>query len=489
MKDGYVNRIWYEPLNGSSFTLSAGSGDSRSFEVMLKSYAEMVQELGGISIAPFLRLNENILYGSKIVVTEVTGNSDGSTHTEKTTYFLYRFIDATDADHNDKLIEFEDTLVNGTRDKKLTLKTGSATPQLNASGAFSISGSNLQFNPTVAEQNQTGSLNIKTPTGKDVDTLNLRGDGEPQQEWFVDVDSTDDTDKTNFLDSIKNVFDITAFPNEKLFFGTADTSGNVVFNEALATNFINDVKQEARNFLAPFSAALKEVTSTSDNAVAIDDFERTIGDAPGGLANTVSREDLDNDIRKDLIKNFSVRSLSENIFRLSEGLNENYKGEVDIFFEEYFSLPTRTELLRKTTNVEWTKSDLVKSLGKTIAHEIGHTLGVPHTKETVMEKNKKFLLDIDDNDVMAQGIVAGSETKSFSTTVNAFKIALGLPWSQNDGEQALNFYRKYNEERVRIQKFAKSPHDSIPGILDGNELIPLAINDGLLLLLEHRFSI
>lgn len=444
-----------EPLTGSSFTLSAGSGEKRSLEAVVKSYVEMAGILGGTNSAPFSQLNENILFGSKIIITEVTGKPDGSKHTEKTNYYLYRFIDGTDADHNDKQIEFEDTLVNGTRTKPISLKAGSATPQLSASGAFSTSGSTVQFKPTSVGLDQSGTLTIKTPTGKDVGTLKLKGDGEPKQKWFVDVSSFFNPD--DFTDAIENAFANDMTTNEKLIFGTPNGSGTVVFDSTKASTFISDVIAEATGLLNPFSAGLERVTSSSSGTVDFDDWEAEsldLFDEPAptlGYAFIVDNKNGQFNI-DDIYNKRTIYSKAEQNFRLSEALNENYDGHVDVYLNRYF-----TEQM-----ADWTRQQLVRSLGKTIAHELGHNVGLNHTN--------KF----DSSDVMAQGFVLGAP-KSFTTTANAFKIALGLPWSQAEGQQAVQYYSTY------IQR---GRGDAPDGAIDPDSQPPQPINDGLLWLLE-----
>ena len=100
-----------------------------------------------------------------------------------TEYELYRFIDATDNDHSGLEIEFEDTLVNGTRNKEIEFKTGSIQPNISASEDFSLrAGDNgstvVEFKPTQAAQNQSGSLIVEDSTGnREAGTIALKGDG------------------------------------------------------------------------------------------------------------------------------------------------------------------------------------------------------------------------------------------------------------------------------------------------------------------------
>jgi hypothetical protein len=75
-------------LTSQSFTLQAGSGETKTFDMVAKSYDDMFPD--GLE-----SVDNDILYGSEIKVTEVTGNPDGSKHTEISKYDLYRFVNAT----------------------------------------------------------------------------------------------------------------------------------------------------------------------------------------------------------------------------------------------------------------------------------------------------------------------------------------------------------------------------------------------------------
>jgi membrane-associated phospholipid phosphatase/methionine-rich copper-binding protein CopC len=470
-----------EPLTGSTFTLMAGSGEKRSLGVALKSYAEMATRLNGTNRAPFSQLNENILFGSKVVITEVTGKPDGSKHTEKTSYYLYRFIDATDADRNDGQIEFEDTLVRGTRTKPIIFDTGSATPQLSTSGdfaisdsplsfnptsnEFSISGVTLSFNPTSVGLDRSGTLTIKTPTGKDIGSIQLNGDGEARQKFSINYQS--------FIDAIiKTIESYGLFggmtENELIIFGYNEER-NKNYDPVKISSFVNDVIIEAESLLSPFSTGLERVTfsSSSSGVVEFNQWQgsssRTdvlgnsfVVDNKNGIFNT-----------DDIFENRTKYSKVEQNFRLSEALNENYNGNVEVYVNQYFLNRPKPDLNRPKS--DWTRSELVNSLGKTIAHELGHTVGLNHTSSP---KNPK--LTINPNDVMAQGFVLDAK-KSFSSTMNAFNIALGLPWNESQAQQAVQYYSAY---------IGSGGRDAPDGVDDPESQPSRPVNDGLLWLLE-----
>ncbi|MFN7883400.1 MAG: choice-of-anchor D domain-containing protein, partial [bacterium] len=335
--------------------------------------------------------------------------------------------------------------VNGTRTKPISLKAGSATPQLIASGAFSASDSTVEFKPTSVGLDQSGTLTIKTPNGKDVGTLNLKGDGEPKQKWFIDVSS--------FYDAVQNAFSNDMTTNEKLLFGTVHPNGTVIFDPALTTAFINDVIAEAQGLLSPFSVGLELLNASSSGTVQFNKWEADSSSPNGalGYAYIVDNQNGQFNI-DDIYNNLTIYSRAEQNFRLSEALNENYDGKVDVYVNRYFSSNTP----------DWTREQLVKSLGKTVAHELGHNVGLNHTN------------NFNTNDVMAQGYVLGTQ-KSFTTTANAFKIALGLPWGVAEGQQAVQYYVTY---------ITTGRGDAPDGAIDPDSQPQQPINDGLLWLLD-----
>jgi uncharacterized protein YjiK len=399
-------------LVSQSFTLTAGSGETKTFSGSAKTYAEI---FGGLK-----NLETNVLYGSKISITEVTGKSDGSKHTQKSSYFLYRFVDATDADHEDKRIEFEDSLVGVSRSKAIDMRAGGAAPTLSASGAFSVAGSDVQFAPTAVSNNQSGTLTIKAPNGNNVGTVSLLGDGQAKQRWQIDIDTFFNGD--DFMDAMSNAFASDMTEVEKAIFGTANGAGTLVFDAVKTLAFVNDVVAEAERLLAPFSAGVERVTSSDSNTVVFDDLEKDFFEGGGGELGTAFIVDNSSGSYStaEIRTNRSQYSKAEQNFRLSEALNEDLGGHVDIYVDQYFQQEA----------ADWTRAQLLNSLGKTIAHELGHNVGLNHTNNW------------DGTDVMAQGFVKGAQ-RAFGTTTNAFKVAVAMSWSMADAQQAIDYYVKY----------------------------------------------
>ncbi len=77
-------------LVSQSFTLLAGSGKVERFWGEAKTYAELFE-------GRFRELFRDVLYGSKIKVTEIRTKADGSVERDIRTFLLYRWIDVVDA--------------------------------------------------------------------------------------------------------------------------------------------------------------------------------------------------------------------------------------------------------------------------------------------------------------------------------------------------------------------------------------------------------
>src|SRR5262249_47709391 len=96
-------------------TLSAGTGETKTFGLMF----------GPVDLRP---LDENFLFGSRITITEIKQTPDGTRTRDVSTYYVYRFLDATDDNHFDRAISFEDTLADGphgvTREKVIQVRAG-----------------------------------------------------------------------------------------------------------------------------------------------------------------------------------------------------------------------------------------------------------------------------------------------------------------------------------------------------------------------------
>jgi hypothetical protein len=107
-------------LKNQTFTLTAGSGQTKTLEGTAKTYEELFGngkgKKGAFSNAGFAALDRDQLYGARIQVTRTLLGTDGSKDTTIQAFYLYRFVNATKADdaknHVGDTVAFQKTLVD-----------------------------------------------------------------------------------------------------------------------------------------------------------------------------------------------------------------------------------------------------------------------------------------------------------------------------------------------------------------------------------------
>jgi hypothetical protein len=448
-----------EVIASNTFTLIGDSGEQRVFALKALTLKEVAAGLGAPGDGQVGALNENVLFGSRITVTETTTHADGSMERKTTHYYLYRFIDATDANHTDKAIEFEDTLVGVTRSKPIRINTGSAaTPNLFATSLpFSVSGGTMTFAPSTPGENQETQLLVQAPTGDLVGSLTMRGDGEGRQKYLVNVGNVNDP--TSFVAQARILFETNVMNNaEKQLFRDMNQS-NLVFDPERARLLAEAAVSKAEQLMSPFSSGLERVISDDGETAVVGSFEaggadRASGETAGPLDNATGIYSV-----QDLRLNRNKYSQAERAFRLSEALNERPAAEISVFLPNFFTAHHKD--LRT-----FTFDTLVFALGKTIAHEIGHALGLAHTNAFDLGKLEVMTQYDNTSHYDDQGY------DRFDVTKNAFKIATGLDWTAAEAEQAIDYFTSW------INGGSLEGLPGGPG--DENHGDPSPIHDGLL---------
>jgi hypothetical protein len=398
-------------------------GQQKNIRVDLKDFLPSIK-----------KYNEDRLYGARI---SIAGYQLGSSHLlldDKV--FVYRFVDAVDSDHADRILEFADTAADGnaagsvTRTRKILDFTGPANPtlQLSATPNFRVDNSTktITFDPTEIESDLSADISLITPEGSAVlgpGQLSVKADGVVQN-WFVN--------RIAFESELARIFKAgtIATPIENSFL--ASPAQRVALVNAAIDHAVALLERGQ-----PYAPGLDLVSVPDKNTIIFSDFSTPPGTLPGDLGKSST---LDNgyDITGAkpltgvalLVHDRTNYSRSEQNFRLSEYLNESPSGEVFIYLENYFGHSYFT-----------TVDEAANALGHTIAHELGHAVGLFHTSAMDGTGNPAHILGIPGaaTDVMAQGLDT-SGSRKISVTSPALRVALGATWDQKQAQTAIDYY-------------------------------------------------
>ncbi|MDH5639971.1 MAG: choice-of-anchor D domain-containing protein, partial [Nitrospira sp.] len=394
-------------------------------------------------------INEDRLYGAKLTIK----TSDGV----KATTYVYRFLDAADADHKDGVVEFADTTVDGLggvvqKRPVEFIVPDSAKPSIEIPNPIPFTmemviGSTRQawlFDPEDTGPDQEVIWRVITPLGNEAGKLKLIGDGE-RQKYFIDVAGIEAALAT-----------ISASTNPAI----TSTEHAIIASQGDRSVIAQRILATTLGLLSPFSSSLEYVASplTTDTVVfttwtSATPNARIISEAQeyatrNGIPpeNAVQRYLDDNAILADsgpgryavditpttfltLPERLQQKQISraQAAFELSKGLNGTRQGSVDIYLDKYFTYENFK--LANFNDVITSRDGLINTIAKTIAHELGHNVGLLHTTDG----NAKHITDKDAHkDIMAQGFDFSGELK-FRVTEDTMRIGLGDSWSVLDG--------------------------------------------------------
>ncbi len=429
----YMKATGNLPLTTQSFTLTAGAGNTKTFSMSAKTFAELLP--GG-----FKSIETNILYGSKIRITDVTGASDGSTHTEISTYFLYRFLDTTDDQHSDGTMSFAQTINDGPvktyRANPLTLKVGGGDPTLELDNKTNFYSANLLgevwFDPTQVGDNLTAGIDIKNPlNGKSAGQIKVAGKGVQEQGYFIDQTSFDtlladmaaDTKAVKYPSltaSDRALIDTKA--ERDTIFGLIQAQTTAIFTDGQLQSGIYESSTQAGNVLN--IAFVQGANPSPGNGWPL-----------GGAVGALTSADVDLAALVDLNKNAGDYSQHQRAFLTSKYVNNQLGGNInfylDNFFEGQFGMDTNAKIKY--------------AMGMNDAHEIGHHLGLFHTgtSSTVYVYKGSG----GETDIMRQGLYL-ADTQKFGKTDAAAKIGLHMNYSLAEVDTALAYYAAYQAART-----------------------------------------
>jgi hypothetical protein len=412
----YATPTGTQLFTNPGFTLHSGESP-RTFGFDYKSWRDIFS-------APDIPPDQNVLFGTKIKITEIDGDGKGETQTKIMTFYAYALFDSTDDNHNDDTISFPKTLVGVQRPLPLFEEMpADAKPSLDTPYPFTSDGANIVFTPG-ASGSIDENLTIRPPVGGSSLIVKMHGQAVDPTHWSVDTDALASALEVAYNDNGVMTGD------EKAMF----EDGSGMFSLSAATQLASDVVSYAAGLLNKFSPALVE--GTGSNAIVMNNFSANLFDprevylnALGALGYTPTGTDVNANAIQQIFQNASNETPAEQVYQLSQAINTNPNKLSKIYPTNFFiSLHSNPTLY----GPEWTRAELVQSMGKNIAHEIGHSLGLVHT----WTKNGG---GFSQDDVMSQD--AGLPNPQYFTfTKQAMTVAVGGAYTVDDGLSALDYY-------------------------------------------------
>jgi Ca2+-binding RTX toxin-like protein len=418
-------------LVDQTFMLRAGTGATRGFAFSMKTFSEMF----GSDLLNSNQLDKDKLYGSKIHIEVLEQKADGSQATTKQDVYVSRIIDAADDNHTDATLEFAQTLNDGAGKqlRVLPVEYIGLRPDVKISGGQHFYNSNsineLWFDP-VASGQQSDSLQVSFTSagGGMAGSLSLKGKGvDPEKFWF-DPSSWE----AQLLEVVNNTGGKYGFANA--------TQKALIDTPAERTALLDVIRSQTQKLYD--DAGLNGIQSSASGGVGVNSITFLDGTAKinynppgvisgaalGGATSAFAKADIDFDKIIDLYTNRNNYNKQELAFRAAQVINNISGGPIEFYLGNFFAF----------SNLFDTDLKLKFSLGHNGAHEIGHNIGLTHTKE-----GSTLLIAGEADDVMAQGLYS-TDTQKFNKSKAPATVALHNSWTPQLVLDALSIYNEAN---------------------------------------------
>ena len=471
------------PLDANSYTSAAHRYDPLAMSADAKTYQDLFGA-GGIAGE-----GADVLYGATIDVTQTDTQPDGSTITQETTYYLYRWFDVIDAsqaiDATGDTAAFLRTVVGGSQSKQITLDVpDNIQTSFQGSDAddFDYGGSYTHSDTATWEFHPQAASSLDDPT---TDTVTILSDGQDVGKVTALGLATDPTTIGLNLDVFESILTITVLSLQtdphtgKVYYPYTETAGRVAVSQNVAQNdfpgFPLGLATYTKAQLQTMDTDIGNIASRLGQAVqtdfgyvntgagvsesqgytvvagagdvnirwdteVVDDGDQVYGDYSNGPAGDV-------DLARDTLTPWLASTALSNAAKewgLVQTLNE---------------LTTDTARVAVALNLEAVNTDLGTYIANSVDHEAAHAFGVNDGYYYPDPTDTSKVVNLPPFDVMAAGDAKDPDLTFGQHDLELMQAAIGLESSDPDVLRGmLGFYEgRYNEPDMDGSPFPPAP--------------------------------
>jgi hypothetical protein len=450
-------------VEGPATSFLDGGLVSQEFYLFPKQHRSIQVEMKDL-LGNLKNYESDVLFGATVTVQgRRYGDKNTKLFDEK--FYVYRYLDATDAPHvsealfppfsptpgsanlnTDGVLEMPDTVADGSgaiatvsHYRTIQIRTGAERPTFQVSGVdYSFASDSVVFDPVSVGKNLPGKIDIVSPNHRVAGTLTALGNG-VQQKWYIDTVAFNQKLATlvQMEGSDIGIFDPDIVDN------LSDAEYALIDTPEERAAIVNGIVVRADVLLSGFAPGVQRITTPDADAVLFNNFETPYGTDPATYGRASGVDNEANGGIEYLIASLPNYSKAAQNNLLSAVLNEHPDGSVAIYIDHYF----RGEIFVSA-------NEIINAFGKTVAHEFGHSSGLNHT-------SGKRIISVPGagSDMMAQGADQAG-TRRFTITTNALKVALGLDWSSTEAQQAISYFGAYLAAGGAFDGQPESPPDS-----------------------------